>query len=182
MSKVKNLVLAAMLTAVSIIIPIAFTGLKLVIGPYTATLASHVPVILAMFISPFVAVIVAIGSFLGFLIAVPNPIVAFRALTHTIFALVGAYMLMKRYNVILTLGITGILHSIAESLVVLLALNGGWQEPTPGYANTVLILLTAGGTFIHHCIDSAIALAVYKPLKSSKVVELVPLNFRALKQ
>lgn len=48
----KVLSLSAILTALGILIPLVMPA-KIVIGPASYTLASHVPILLAMFISPF---------------------------------------------------------------------------------------------------------------------------------
>ena len=57
-NKVKQMVYAGLLTALAIIIPIQFSFLKIFVPPaFTATLAAHVPMMLSMLISPFVAVL-----------------------------------------------------------------------------------------------------------------------------
>ena len=56
--RIRKMVFAAVLTAIAIIIPVQFGFLKVIIGPFTATIASHVPMFLAMLISPSVAVVV----------------------------------------------------------------------------------------------------------------------------
>ena len=55
--KTKDLVISALLIAIGILIPMIFTGppFRIVVGPYSATLMAHVPVIIAMFISPWTA-------------------------------------------------------------------------------------------------------------------------------
>lgn len=66
-NKIKQMVYAGLLTALAIVIPIQFGFLRIVIPPYfTATLAAHVPMMLSMLISPFVAAVVGIGSTIGF--------------------------------------------------------------------------------------------------------------------
>ena len=62
---VQKLTTAALLIAIGIIIPM-FSPLKILIEPASFTLASHVAVMLAMFISPGVAGAVAVGTTLGF--------------------------------------------------------------------------------------------------------------------
>ena len=54
---------AALLTALAILIPQVMP--KIVIPPASFTLASHVPIMIGMLISPAVAVIVALGSTIG---------------------------------------------------------------------------------------------------------------------
>lgn len=84
-NKVKQMVYAGLLTALAIIIPIQFSFLKIFVPPaFTATLAAHVPMMLSMLISPFVAVIVGIGSTLGFAITGLPIVVVARAATHII--------------------------------------------------------------------------------------------------
>ncbi len=90
---IKHIVIAGVLTAFSLIIPLLPFKLPLP-QPFSVTFAAHVPTLLAMFFSPWVAVCTVIGSTVGFLISV-GPIVAIRAASHIIFALVGAFMLKK---------------------------------------------------------------------------------------
>ena len=53
MAKTKQLVIGGLLTAFAIMIPLAFAGwLQIYIPPFSATLGTHVPSMLAMFISP----------------------------------------------------------------------------------------------------------------------------------
>ncbi|MDP3486359.1 MAG: ECF transporter S component, partial [Bacillota bacterium] len=71
----KELLYGALLTALALMIPLLFRGwLQIVIPPFTATLGSHVPVMLAMFVSPLVAALVGVGSAVGFLITL-GPVV-----------------------------------------------------------------------------------------------------------
>ena len=49
-NKIRKMVFAAVLTAIAIIIPTQFGFLKITLGPFTATIASHVPMVLAMLI------------------------------------------------------------------------------------------------------------------------------------
>lgn len=67
-NQTKSLAFTAILVAFGILIPMVMP-VKVVIGPASFTLASHVPVFMAMFISPQVAVLVALGTSLGFLLA-----------------------------------------------------------------------------------------------------------------
>jgi len=65
MHNTKKLVLAALLTSVAIIIPFA-VFFKVVIPPFSATLGSHVPMFISMLLGPEVAIMVGLGSALGF--------------------------------------------------------------------------------------------------------------------
>lgn len=62
-----ELLYGAILAALAILIPTAFGGwLQVYIPPFSATLGSHVPTMLAMFISPRVAALVGIDPRLVF--------------------------------------------------------------------------------------------------------------------
>lgn len=173
--KVKEMVIAALLTALSIIIPTMFSFLRIVIGPFfSATLAAHVPVILAMFISPAAAVIVALGSGLGFVFSGLSLIVSARAFSHVVFALVGAFMFKRGYNFFLTMAVTTIIHALAEGLVVFVMMIGGDSSAIS------LAWITTVGTIGHYIVDICIAMPIYKALKNAKAVELHNLNYRKL--
>ena len=62
--RLSMLTTAALLTALAILIPQVMP--KIVIPPASFTLASHVPIMIGMLISPVGAVIVAFGSTIGF--------------------------------------------------------------------------------------------------------------------
>lgn len=83
-----QLALAGMLIAIGIVIPM-FSPIKIIIEPASFTLASHVPVFIAMFISPMMAAAVALGTTLGFLLGGFPLTVVLRALTHVIFATIA---------------------------------------------------------------------------------------------
>ena len=70
-----------MLTALAIVIPLTFGFFKVQLGPFSATLASHVPLFLAMLLGPGAAVMVGVGSTMGFLVSTPL-VVAARAFMH----------------------------------------------------------------------------------------------------
>ena len=61
-NSVKRLTISALLIAMGIIIPMVMP--RITIGPASFTLASHVPVFIAMFISPVVAI--SLGTGFGF--------------------------------------------------------------------------------------------------------------------
>ena len=62
---VRHLTIAALLIGMGIVIPMVMP--KIVIGPASFTLASHVPLFVAMFFSPGMAIAVALGTTFGFL-------------------------------------------------------------------------------------------------------------------
>lgn len=152
-NKIKQMVYAGLLTALAIIIPIQFGFLRIVIPPYfTATLAAHVPMMLSMLISPFVAAVVGIGSTIGFLIAgTPAPVVA-RAATHIVVGYVGAMIIMKNKSYVKAIAITAPIHGILEALVTI---------PFVGFSVAVYpaLIVTVVGAILHHSADSIIAYA-----------------------
>lgn len=167
--KTKELALASILTALSILI--TYSPLKLVLPFFTLTLGAHVPTMLAMFVGPWVTVMTVIGSCLGFFLTIPAPnsvIVVARAATHLIFALVGIKLIKKNYNIILVIVITAILHSLAEGIVVYIL--------TPIILDSATAALTAGGiaalgTVIHHIIDTAITAPILFALTKAKIIK-----------
>ena len=63
----KSMAFTAILIAFGILIPMMMPA-KIVIPPASYTLASHVPIFMALFISLPVAILVAFGTTLGFLL------------------------------------------------------------------------------------------------------------------
>lgn len=170
-TKIKNMVIAAILTAFTIVIPLVFTFFPLKISifeVYTATLSVHAPTIIAMFVSPAVAVFVAMCSAIGFFVT-SNPLVAFRALSHIFFAFAGAYMIKKHKNVYLVCGVTALIHAVAEVLVIYTYSFFG-AIPSKELAMHVFLWITFFGTIIHHMIDWLIAGVVMKALRKAKLM------------
>ncbi len=168
---IKDLTLAAMLTALSMLI--TFSPVKLVIPPFTATLGSHVPTMIALFINPFVTLLTVIGSCIGFAIVTANPIVVLRAASHIVFALVGAYMIKnKRINIFFVIVVTGLIHATGEMLIVYFL--------TPIFAPDAAVMtvtyIAFFGTLIQHGIDAAITAPILSVLKQAKLIH-APLNY-----
>ncbi|MHC5373471.1 hypothetical protein ACYSNU_06680 [Enterococcus sp. LJL120] len=153
-----------------IIIPMVMP--KIVIGPASFTLASHVPLFIAMFISPAVAVAVALGTAFGFFVSLPL-VVALRALSHLVFAIIGSLYLQKNPGILMANGrftlfnwkfqsynvILGIIHAAVEMVVVSVFFFGGNMPEvyyTQGFFYTVFVLLGVGG-FVHSLVDYNIA-------------------------
>ena len=155
--RVKEIVWGGILTCLALVIPLSFGGvLGITIPPFSATLASHVPVMLSMLISPLVAFMVAAGSALGFLIKL-GPVIGARAGMHVIFAVMGALMFRRGFSFKTVLLATLPVHAVSEALIVLLF---GFTLQKAGVAVGI-------GTALHHGVDSLIALAVYAVLKSA---------------
>ena len=146
----KEVVYGALLTALALLIPLAFGGfLSVMIPPFSATIASHLPVMVAMLISPQVAVMVGLGSSLGFLIKL-GPIIAARAAVHAVFGAAGAFAVRRGLSFGNALILTLPIHALGEALIVL---PFGFSLQKAG-------LVVGVGTALHHLIDAAISLAV----------------------
>lgn len=169
-NSVKHLTISALLIGMGILIPMVMP--KIVIGPASFTLASHVPVFIAMFFSPLVAIAVVLGTTFGFFIST-TPIIALRAFSHLIFAVIGATYLQKHPELVLKDGkfsltngrfqvfnfVIGIIHAAAEMLVVSAFYFMGNMPDTfysQGYLYTVFLLMGIGG-LIHSLVDFNIA-------------------------
>lgn len=186
---VKKMTTAALLIAVGIVIPMFMPfPFKIIIEPASFTLASHVPVFLAMFISPPVAVAVAAGTTLGFFFGGFPLVVVMRALTHLVFASLGAFYLQKRPSVLaspvrsqLFSLVIGIIHGVCEVLVVIpFYFGGGMAEGfyTNGFFVSV-ILLVGVGSIIHSMVDFLIAWGVMKALvRQRSIAALFPASVR----
>ena len=155
--KVRRMIYAAILTAIAIIIPLQFGFLKILIPPFSATLASHVPMFLAMLISPAVAVFVGIGSAFGFFITA-SPEIAARAAMHIIVGFVGAKIVQKDKNFTKAILITGPLHGILEGIAVI----------PFGFTYEKVLIVVALGTLIHHFVDAVISYALVKALAKTR--------------
>lgn len=168
-NRLQTTVLTALLIAVGIVIPIFFP--KIVIGPASFTLASHVPIFIAMFLSPGVAVAVSLGTTLGFFLSGLPLVVTLRALTHVIFASVGAVMLKRRPGILDSAAsstwfglLMAVIHEVPEVLVVTFFFFGGLMTKayySSGYMMSVLLLVGLGGV-VHSMVDYSISLAVWK--------------------
>lgn len=161
--------IAALLIAIAIMIPVFCP--KIVIGPASATLASHVPIFIALFISPPVAVAVSLGSTAGFLLAGFPIEIVLRAFSHIVFVLVGSFLLRKHPGIISTFGrgtafglLLAVIHAVSEvAAVTLYYLVMGIPKNANEYITTV-VFLVGGVTIIHSMVDFGIATFVWKPL------------------
>ena len=160
----KDYIIIALMIALGFVMPMYMPAV--IIGDFTATLASHVPIMIAMFISPVAALLTAIGTALSFMLKL-GIIVFMRAATHVVFALIGAFVLLRpsiRHNPIKFAALAlplGILHAACECMVVYIML------PTPPEQ---ILYLVGLGSFTHHCIDSVIAYGVYTVLHKGKLL------------
>ena len=170
---VNKLVIAALLCAIGIVIPM-FSPFKIVLEPASFTLGSHIAIIIAMFISPEVAVAVALGTALGFFLGGFPLVIVMRAATHVIFALVGALILKKKPDILGSVPQTGVfavgiaaIHALCEMAVVMPFYFGNHMSSayyTKGFLTSV-VMLVGVGTFVHSLVDFTIALLIWKPLQ-----------------
>lgn len=157
-SKTLNIMIAAVLTAIGILIPMVMP-IRIIIGPASYTLGSHIPIIMAMFISPMVALAVAIGTTLGFLMAAFPIVIVLRAFSHIIFASIGAWVLQNTNGMFANVAkrqlfnfSINVIHALAEVIVVFI-LTGVGQENLDTSFWYVLLVLVGVGTIIHGMVD-----------------------------
>lgn len=168
--KAKTIAQSGLLTAMGILIPFLFAPYAIRIEPYASyTIASHVPIMVAMFLSPTIAVFVAIGCALGFALTLP-PIIAARALSHVIFAFIGARYIQKNKHLLenkkqtfLFNCLIGLIHAGAEMLVVTPFMMTSSTFSWNTFLLTVGVFVGIGG-FIHSFIDFTIATIIVKRL------------------
>jgi niacin transporter len=154
--KPKQIVISALLIALSLIIPITFGGyLKIYIPPFSATLASHVPSMISMLVGPTAAVMVGFGSSLGFLLIL-GPAIAARALIHVFFGLTGALLIKKGLSFQKALIFVAPIHALGEALIVL----------PFGFDFYTAFVVVGIGTLLHHFVDSAVSIGLVKALSA----------------
>lgn len=167
-NKVKSMTIAAMLCAIGIVIPMFAP--RFAAGPISFTLASHVPIFIAMFISPTIAISVALITSFGFIFAGVNIEIVIRAFTHLIFALVGSYLLKKNGRILLSLKSSSlyclaiaVIHAVAEVVAVTIYYQAAGIKQE---SFAMVILVGVGlGTFIHSTVDFIISVFVWNPLQ-----------------
>ncbi len=158
----KKLTISALLTALAIVIPFIVL-FKVIIPPFSATLGSHVPMFISMLLGPKVAIMVGLGSALGFLLNL-GPIVGLRALMHVFVGMAGALLIKKGSSFGKAVAITAPLHGFLEMLVVV---------PFLGFNIYNILIITGVGTMLHHFIDAIISYAIVGILGKSKTVNLL---------
>lgn len=166
----QNLTITGLLTAIGIFIPLIMP-FKVIIGPASFTLGSHVPVNMAMFRKPSTAAIVALGTTIGFLMAGFPIIIVARALTHLIFASLGAYYLQKAPKTLVkTVSrtvfsfIINIIHGIGEVAIVYALTTSGVTPPSDNFLYTLVVFIGIG-TVIHGMVDLEIAYQITKAIE-----------------
>jgi niacin transporter len=149
-----EIALSGVFTALALAIPLFFRGTLQFVIPeigYSATLASHVPVMLSIVVGPSVAAMVGFASTLGFLLTL-GPVVAARAATHILFGVTAAMAVRRGLSYPKALFLVALpLHSIPEGLVVI-----PFGIPLWG-----ALINIVGGT-IHHIVDSIISIIILR--------------------
>jgi len=163
-----RLSISGLLIAIGVAIPM-FSPLKISLPPASFTLASHVAIFVAMFLSPGMAVSVALGTAAGFFLGSWPPVVVLRAMSHLLFATLGAFYLRRvpatRQNPV-SLRIfsffVALLHGLGELVVV--SLFYGWGRMGEAYYQSgfffSVVMLVGVGTIAHSMVDFEIAHAV----------------------
>lgn len=170
--RTSRLTISALLIAVGILIPLVMP-VRIVVEPASFTLASHLPIFIAMFLSPGIAAIVSLFTAFGYLLAGFPIVVTMRALSHLIFATIGAVMIKGRQERVLKStwssqvfsALLALIHAIAEVALVSVFFFGAVPgvEYQDGFFYTVFLLVGVG-TFIHSMIDFALAQVVWRVL------------------
>jgi niacin transporter len=167
---------AVLLIAAGIVISL-FSPVRLQMEPASFTLALHVPIFIAMFISPIAAIAVAIGSSLGFFIGDFPPVIAWRAVSHVFFAFLGSLYLYFRPHIVssffkmqLFSFIIGLLHVWAEIIVVYLFYMDSGKSGIY-YTRPDVFLLVGLGGLVHSVIDFIIAFVLIKFLAARKILK-----------
>lgn len=169
--KILTMTLSALLIAVGIVIPM-ISPIKIQIGPMSFTLASHVAIMIALFVSPQVSVAVALGTTLGFLFAGFPYVVVLRALSHVVWAFLGGVYIQKHTDLfqspVKTLSFNlaiAIIHALGEMIVVIPFYYGAGMD-IQAFCYMVFGLVGLG-TMVHSSVDFVISLVVWKALSKN---------------
>lgn len=176
---VLHLAVSALLVAIGILIPL-ISPVKIYLGPAgSMTLASHVAIFLAMFISPVTAAAVALGCTVGFFISTPLPI-ALRALTHLVWAVLGALWLKKHPGTlyrptksVVFCVLIAIIHALLETAIIMVLFFGTDLIADKGGLWLTVFLPVGVVTLLHSSVDYVIALLVWRPLRKLKGVQAI---------
>lgn len=173
--RIHMMVLSALLISIGILIPV-ISPIKVILEPMSFTLASHVAIMIALFVSPFAAVATALGSTLGFFLYGFPLAVVLRALSHVVWALLGALYLKKHPETLnsfwktsaFMLGV-GVVHAICEVVIVLPLYTG---QSMDSLLYTVFGLVGVG-TVVHSSVDFIISVAVWKVLVKNRSISSI---------
>lgn len=174
-----KLATAGILISVGVLIPM-ISPIKILIEPASFTLASHVVIFLAMFISPLMAIAVACGTAAGFFLAGFPIIIVFRAITHIIFAGLGASYLLNTSHHLSPLRLrvfsllVGLVHALCEVAVCSFFFFGPDGNTDMSAYMYFIVVLVGVGTLIHSMVDFELTLLIKAPLRrASALRELI---------
>lgn len=179
-----RLTMAALLVAIGILIPMFMPfPFKIYIPPMSFTLASHVAIFIAMFLSPVIGFAVAVGTTIGFVFSGFPLDVWLRALSHVVWAVLGAMWLKKHPDILykpvpslLFCVIVGVVHAALELGVVFGLFFGGFTGMVEKFESSgflTIFLLVGLGTFLHSTVDYIISLLVWRPLRKLNSVRSI---------
>lgn len=162
MKDVRKLTYTALLTAMAMAIPFLVV-LKVQIPPFTATLTAHVPMFISMLLGPGAAIMVGLGSALGFFMNL-GAVVGARAFMHVFVGLVGAVFIKKGVPFNKVVVVTAPIHGLLEALVVV---------PFTGFNAYSIFMIVGVGTILHHAVDGIISAALIKILEKVSVYDSI---------
>lgn len=162
-----KLTTTALLIAIGILIPMTFP--RVIIGPASFTLASHVVIFIGMWISPKVAISVAVGTTVGFFMAGFPLVIVMRAFSHIGWVVLGSIYLTQVKKQAMGLShrvsfslVIGMIHGILEFFMVMLFFFG---TNFPEDFDVMWFVWFVGvGTMIHSLVDLELAHVVLRRL------------------
>jgi len=163
----KVVALSGILTGMSIMW-IAIMPVYIDLGMWSFTLFSHIFIFIALLIDPVTAILVTVGTVLGFFFKGASVPVLMRAGSHIIFVLYAAFFLEyvkvdRLFKLIIFVLSTAIVHALFEALAVILAISLGVYATVPNA--TAIWGVTFGATIAHSIIDTLAALAVFSAIR-----------------
>lgn len=170
-NKTYLIVISALMVALSFVLPYFMPTIPLAFS--SATLFSHVPIIVAMFVSPFVAFFACAGATLAFMLKLGNPLITARAFSHLFFAVPGAFLIKKGigtrgFSIAIVAVVLTAVHTIMEIFAVIVMLS----IIDPARITLFYIIAEVGITaFIHGLIDYAAALVVYQATARAGILD-----------
>ncbi|MCL2854322.1 MAG: hypothetical protein FWE21_01730 [Defluviitaleaceae bacterium] len=163
-----QIVISGLLIAIGVLIPMV-SPLRIVIPPASYTLGVHIPIFVAMFISPKVAVAVTIGTTAGFFLGGFPIVIVLRAASHIFFALPGAIYLAKFSKTAASpLGlrmfslVVALVHGISEAITVIFFFMG--TNFPEGQGMLWIIGFIGFGSVLHSLFDFEMANLIRRPM------------------
>lgn len=183
----KIITYSAVLSAVGLAVVMFMPTLN--IGITTVTPGSHVALMLAMMIHPIVAAFTGVVTAVAFFLKHAQPEVIFRAFSHLVFAIPGAFLAQKLFKpqekitdlkkltvkALVLNGVTALIHAVAEMLAITLAfliLTLAMDVANVVVTAQRIFLIVGLITLAHSVVDFFIAYAVYIPLRRARLVSV----------